>query len=474
MTDSPARPARTTLVRGLTLIPATAIVVTNVIGVGVFMKARVMTCNVGTPELVLLAYLVAGIFTIAGALTFAELGAMMPRAGGQYNYLGAAFGRPWAFAYGWMATLIDGAAGNAALALGFIIFLNDFLGGTLSSTRIQLITAGIIVSVTVLALASVRANGFFATVVTALKVLLVAGVGVAAFWYGDGTWGHFSETGAAGSCEGVPAEARLGLVGFGAAIIGALWSYNGWSQVASIAEEVRRPGWTLPRALVGGCMIIMVLYLLINAGYFYVLSPETIASVPETSSVAGELLVRLIGAAGASLLTIGLMLCSFGGLHSGTLIMSRVPYAMARDGLLPRTLATVSPRTRAPTRATLLLGACAIAVAVSGTFDVITDLIIFILLLFNGLSVASVYVLRRKFPNAERPYRMWGYPVVPALYLAATGWLMINTLLATPGRALAGLGVVALGFPLYWYYARRLPPARAEDWLEGKDPVDAS
>ena len=317
-----------------------AIVVTNVIGVGVFMKARVMTCNVGTPELVLLAYLVAGIFTIAGALTFAELGAMMPRAGGQYNYLGAAFGRPWAFAYGWMATLIDGAASNAAIALGLIIFLNDFLGGTLSSTEIHLITAGIIVSVTVLALASVRANGFFATVVTALKVLLVAGVGMAAFWYSDGSWGHFSESGAAGSCEGVPAEARLGLVGFGAAIIGALWSYSGWSQVASIAEEVRRPGWTLPRALVGGCMIIIVLYLLINAGYFYVLSPETIASVPETSSVAGELLVRLIGAAGASLLTIGLMLCSFGALHSGTLIMSRVPYAMARDGLLPRTLAS--------------------------------------------------------------------------------------------------------------------------------------
>ena len=463
-----------TLVRGLTLIPATAIVVTNVIGVGVFMKARVMTCNVGSPELVLLAYLVAGIFTIAGALTFAELGAMMPRAGGQYNYLGAAFGRPWAYAYGWMATLIDGAASNAATALGLTIFLNDFLGGTLSPAEIRLMTAGIIMSVAVLALASVRANGFFATVVTALKVLLVAGVGMAAFWYSDGSWGHFAESGAAGSCEGVPAEARLGMVGFGAAMIGALWSYSGWSQVASIAEEVRRPGWTLPRALVGGSVIIIALYLLINAGYFYVLSPETIASVPETSSVAGELLVRLIGAAGASLLTIGLMLCSFGALHSGTLIMSRVPYAMARDGLLPRTLAAVSPRTRVPTRATLLLGACAIAFAVSGTFDAITDLIVFILLLFNGLSVASVYVLRRKFPNAERPYRMWGYPVVPALYLAATGWLMINTLMATPGRALAGLGVVALGFPLYWYYARRLPPARPEDWLDSKAPVDAS
>jgi len=462
---SAPEPAAPTLVRGLTLIPATALVVTNVIGVGVFIKARVMTCNVGTPELVLLAYVVAGFITIAGALAFAELGAMMPRAGGQYNYLGAAFGRPVAFAYGWMATLIDGAASNAATALGLVIFLNDFLGGTLSAADIGLLTAGIILAVTVIALASVRANGWFATVVTAMKVLLIAGVGVAAFMYSDGSWGHFAMSGAAGSCEGVPANARLGAVGFGAAVVGALWSYSGWSQVASIAEEVRRPGWTLPRALVGGCVIIMALYLFINAGYFYVLSPETIAGIPETSSVAGELLVRLLGAAGASLLTVGLMLSSFGAVHAGKLIVARVPYAMARDGLLPRTFAKVSPRTRVPTHATLLLGACGIAYALTGTFDVITDLVIFILLLFNGLSVAAVYVLRRKLPEAARPYRMWGYPVVPALYLAATACLMINTLLATPGRALAGLGIVALGLPFYAWYARRLLPARSEDWL---------
>ncbi len=466
MSGSSSGPAAPTLVRSLTLVPATALVVTNVIGVGVFMKARVMTCNVGTPELVLLAYVVGGFFTIAGALAFAELGSMMPRSGGQYNYLGAAFGRPWAFAYGWMATFVEGAASNAATALGLVIFLNDFLGGTLSAGDIGLLTAGIILAVTVLALASVHANGWFATVVTALKILLVAGVGVAAFMLGDGSWGHFSMSGAAGACEGVPAEARLGLVGFGAAVVGALWSYSGWSQVASIAEEVRRPGWTLPRALVGGCALIMALYLLINAGYFYVLSPEAVANIPENSSVAGELLVRLLGAAGASLLTVGLMLCSLGATHSGTLIMPRIPYAMARDGLLPKTFAKVSPRTRVPTHATWLLGACAVAYALSGTFDAITDLIVFIMLLFNGLAVAGVYVLRRRLPQADRPYRMWGYPLVPALYLAATGFLMANTLLATPGRALAGLAVVALGLPVYAWYARRLPPARAEDWLD--------
>lgn len=465
-----SQPAATTLVRALTLVPATAIVVTNVIGTGVFMKARVMTCNVGSPELVLLAYAVAGVFTIAGALAFAELAAMMPRAGGQYNYLGAAFGRSAAFAYGWAATFVDAAAGNAALAIGLVIFLNDLLGGILPPDTARLLAAGVIAAVTVLVLASVRANGYFATIVTGLKVLLVAGIGIATFFYSDGSWQHFGQSGAAGACVGVPAEARLGLAGFGAAMIGALWSFSGWSQACAMAEEVRDPGRTLPRALIGGNVILIGLYLLVNAGYFYVLSPEEVASVPERSSVAGEVLVRLLGAAGASLLTAGLIVCSLGALHSSALLMARVPYSMARDGLLPAPLAAVSRRTRVPTLAALLIGAATVVYAWSGSFDVITDMAVFVLLLFNGLAVASLYVLRRKLPDAARPYRTWGYPVMPALFLLATAWLMVNTLLVTPGRALAGLAVVALGLPVYAWYARRLPPARSDDWLETPAP----
>lgn len=217
--------------------------------------------------------------------------------------------------------------------------------------------------------------------------------------------------------------------------------------------------------LIGGSALIIGLFLLINAGYFYALAPQAVANVPEASSVAGVVMVRILGAGGASLLTIGMMISTFGALHSLSLAVARIPFAMARDGLLPRTFATISARARVPTNAILLLGACAVGFAFSGGFDVLTDLIVFMLLLFNGLAVASVYVLRRTLPNAVRPYRVWGYPVVPALFLLATAYLMINTLLATPGRALAGLGIVALGLPLYAYYARRLPPNRPEDWL---------
>jgi APA family basic amino acid/polyamine antiporter len=169
------------LARGLTLVPTSALIVTTVIGTGVFVKARVMTCNVGTPWMVLLAYLVGGVLTLAGALTFAELNAMMPRAGGQYNFIGAAFGRVWAFLYGWMETLVDGAAGMAALAMAFVMFLNDILGGTLSPTQVQLFTVGTIVAVTLLSLASMHTNGLLATAITALKVLLVAGIGIASW-----------------------------------------------------------------------------------------------------------------------------------------------------------------------------------------------------------------------------------------------------------------------------------------------------
>jgi APA family basic amino acid/polyamine antiporter len=247
----------------------------------------------------------------------------------------------------------------------FIIFLNDLLGGTLSATQVQLLTAATIVAVTLLTLASMHTNGLVAAVVTARKVLLIAGIGVAAFLFSDGSWAHFTANGAAGACEGVSAGARLGITGFGAAIIGALWSYNGWATASFVAEEVREP--------------------LVNAGYFYALSPLAIANLHEAPSVAGSVMVRLLGASGASFLTLGMMLSTFGALHSLSITVARVPFAMASDGLLPHTFTTISPRSRVPAHAVLLLGACAVGFAFSGAFDVLTDLIVFMLLLFNGL-----------------------------------------------------------------------------------------
>ena len=457
------------LVRSLTLIPAAALVVTGVIGSGVFLKARVMTCNVGTPGMVLLAYFVAGIFTLAGALTFAELSTLMPRAGGQYNYIGAAFGRVWAFLYGWMETIIDGAGSSAALAIVFAIFFNDLVNGALSEKEAQFLAVGIIIIITALNFASARSNGLIATFVTFLKIALVVGIAVGAFILSDGSWSHYASTGAAGLCEGVPMESRLGIAGFGAAIVGALWSFNGWALVSYVAEEVDSPGRTLPRALIGGTVLLIVLYVLINASYFFVLTPEEIASVPESSSVAGEVIARFLGSGAAALMAIGLMLSSFGALHSSILTIARVPFALSRDGLLPRWISMVSKRSHVPIGGVIVLGVISIIFSVSGSFDLITDLIVFGLLIFNGLAVASVFVLRRKLPNAPRPYRVWGYPIVPGLFLLATVYLMVNTLVATPGRALIGLGIIACGLPVYAYYSRKVGPSKPEDFLRVDD-----
>ncbi|PAP75453.1 amino acid permease [Rubrivirga marina] len=459
-----------TLTRGLTLVPTAAIVIAVVIGTGVFVKARVMTCNVGSPGAVLAVYGLAGALTLFGALAYAELATMMPRAGGAYNYLGAAFGRRWAFLYGWMETFVGNGAGLAALAILFVVFLNDLVGGALAPWAVRLLPLAVLGVVVALNLTSVRASGRMATVLTAAKVALVLGIGMGAFWLGDGSWAHFGQTGAAAACADVPSRARFGVAGFGAAMIGALWSYNGWQYMVGVAGEVRRPSWTLPRALVGATVLIVALYVLINAAYFYVLPPEAVAAVSPASSVAREVAVRFLGAGAASAMAAGLVMSSFGTLYTSVLTTSRIPFAMAADGLLPAPLARISPRTRVPRNAVLLAGALGVVFAASGTFEILSDLFVFATLLFQGLTVGALFVLRRQRPEAERPVRTWGYPVVPALYLLAVGFLLVNTLVATPGRALAGLGLIALGLPVYAHYAHRLPPDDPADWL-GDEPA---
>ena len=289
------------LLKGIGLLAAISLMLTNAIGTGVFLKARVMICNVGTPGMVLLAYVVAGLFTLAGALVYAELSTLMPRSGGPYNYIGAAWGRVWGFLYGWMETFIDGAAGIAALAIVFVIFFNDLLAGVLSPAVSALLTVLTLVVVTVLNLFSVHANGILATIITGLKVAMLIGIAACAFLFGDGSWAHFDSSAADVSCEGVPESARSGLAGFGAAMIAAIWSYSGAAVIIMVAEEVRDPRRTLPRSMITSVTMIIVLYVLINAAYFYALTPETVAGLPESYSVAGAVVARVLGAGAASL-----------------------------------------------------------------------------------------------------------------------------------------------------------------------------
>jgi len=458
----------TGLVRGLGLTAATSVNIANMIGTGVFLKTRVMTCNVGTPAGVLAVWIVAGLLAFAGALTYAELTTMMPRAGGEYVFIRDAYGRRWGFLFGWTQFFIARTGSQAALAVGFAIFLNILTGGALSHTYFTLHLAGYsvpfgqlqVVALAVLALTTaincgaVSLGGGVASFLTVVKISLVLAIGIGAIGWATGDWGHLAQASTGGVCEGVSPAAQGGLAGFGAAMLGALWAYDGWNNVAPLSGEVRDPQRTLPRAFLGGMLVVGALYVFANVAYYYVLTPDEIASVSTSSSVATEVASRFLGGGAVTLVAAALMISSFGALHTSVLASARFPYAMAHDGLFFRGLSQVSPRTHVPVRALIAQGAWASVLALSGSFDTLTDYAIFALWIFYGLTIASVFVFRRRLPDAERPYRTWGYPVVPVVFLIVTAWLIVNTLMTAPVQSLIGLALIVLGLPVYWYWSR--------------------
>src|SRR5256712_4237166 len=338
------------LIRGLGLTAAIAVNVANIIGTGVFLKARVMTCNVGTPGIGLTVWLVAGLLSLAGALTYAELLAMFPRAAGEYGIMRDAYGRPWGFIYGWTEFAIARSASAAALAVGFAIFLNALLKGALNQTfftlpylnipfgRLQLVALAAIALTVLINCAAVTFSGGVATFLTSIKVLLLIAVGLGAFFYSGGDWSHLSQANIGGTCEGV-AITTGGLAGFAAAMLGALWAYDGWNNITFLAGEVKNPARNLPPGPHLSKFFVMWLYFLVNLRDYPVLPPTEVASVPASLSVAAEVVRRLLGAIALTLMAAAMMTSSFGALHASILATSRVPYAMARDRLFFKGLA---------------------------------------------------------------------------------------------------------------------------------------
>src|ERR1700678_2548530 len=466
-----ADPARGELTRGVGPWAAMAVNIANMIGAGVFLKSRVMTCNVGSADMVLVVWLAAGLLSLAGTFSYAEISAMMPEAGGDYVYLRRAYGRLVGFLYVWMVCTVARAGSQAALAVGLAIFMNVALGGALDRWHpgavffgghlrgLTLVALASIWAVALINCASVASGGRMALALTIVKVGLLLSVGIAAFVFAAGDWGHLAQSGLTGTCEGVASSARGGVAGFGAAMLGALWAYDGWQNVAPLAGEVRDPQRNLPRAFVGGTLVVGALYLFVNAAYYYALTPLQIASVPLSSSVATEVLKRFLGPMAVSMTAVALMISSFGSLHASVLANSRIPFAMARDGLFFRSLTRLSAHSNVPVRAILAQAAWASVLALSGSYDTLTDCVIFASWLFYGLVTASLFVFRRKMPDAPRPYRALGYPVIPLIFLMVTAALLINTFVAAPREAFQGVGLLAAGLPFYWFWSRRPAPA---------------
>jgi basic amino acid/polyamine antiporter, APA family len=475
----PISDERYKLIRGLGLIAAISVIIGNVIGTGVFLKARVMTCNVGSPEWVLLAWIAAGFLSLAGALTYAELTAMKPQAGGEYVFLRDAFGKRSSFLFGWMQMFIAKPGSQAAAGMAFAIGLNDFLdkqleyillktnilGYALEISTLQIVAVMMIVIFTTLNCASVIVSGQIATFLTFIKIGLIAFVGLGAFIWATGDVSHFSMMNTGGTCEGVADAAHFGspgysfTAGFAAAMLGALWGYDGWNNLTFVAGEVKNPNRNIPLAIIGSTILIIILYVFVHIGYFYVLDPTTIASVSKSSSVAKTVVAMFFGAdpatfatgVGITIFTVGLMLSSLGTLHTSILSGSRVPYAMSKDGMMIKSFGVLSI-TGVPIAALVFQGLLATILAMTGSFDTLTDYVIFGSWIFYALVTASIFVFRKRYPDAERPYRAWGYPVVPFVFLLVAGWLLINTIMTSPTQSLAGIGLIILGLPVYYYF----------------------
>ena len=486
---TPNTTEKITLVRGLGLVAAISIIIGNVIGTGVFLKARVMTCNVGDPTWVIVAWVAAGVLSLAGALTYAELSAMMPQAGGEFVFLKNAYGRVWGFLYGWMLIFVGKTGAQASIAVAFAIFLNDFLDGALKKTLVQtnifgyqyeltslqIIAVMMIVIITTINCASVAVSGQLATILTVVKIALIVLIGAGAFFLASGSFSHFALTNAGGACEGVADAVHYGLpgysftAGFGAAMLGALWGYDGWNNLTLVAGEIKNPQRNIPIALIGGTIVIILLYIFVNVAYFYVLTPTEIAGVSKDSSVAKEVAVRFLGTGALILMTAGLMGSSIGTLHTSILTGARVPYAMARDGAFFKKFGELSAATRVPIVALVVQGIWACLLALSGSFDTLTDYVIFGSWIFYALATASVFVFRRTMPDAARPYKTFGYPVVPILFLLAAGWLLINTMITAPVQSFAGIFLILIGLPIYYLITKNnLPEGGENNLTEGE------
>ena len=453
--------------RALSLRDAIALVLT-VIGTGVFLKTAPMAQLVGSPSKVLLAWLAAGILSLAGALTYAELGAMMPEAGGEYVFLREAYGDLPGFLFGWSSVMLIASGGLAAVSTAFASFLASFVPlsavftthdfhvlGQVVHWRLgiqQVVAVAVILLFSWVNSRGIKMGSRVQWAATVAKLGGIAIIVLGAFLLSRiGAWEHLK----------TPVTARIapaGVGAFGAAMLAALWAYQGWSNLPMVAGEIEKPERNVPRALIFGMLIVILVYLVTNLAYFYALPFGEILTSNSTAyrdalPVAAKA-AQTFSSYGAQIVSIAFMVSAIGALNGITMMNARVPFAMARDGLFFSPLANLSAISSVPVNAIWFQGIWACVLALSGTFDQITTSVIFAVWLFTALVGSSLFVLRNKLPAAPRRYRALGYPVVPALFVLVALWLVINTLTESPVESAAGLFLIALGLPFYFFFRR--------------------
>jgi amino acid transporter len=418
---------------------ALAVLVSMIIGSGIFRVPRAVAAATGSVAGVMFCWVLGGVIALCGVLSVAELSTMFPRAGGMYVYLREAYGGLTAFLLGW-TDLVALPAAIAAVALVFANYARAFV--PLGARETQGVAAALIVVVAAVNYRSLRLAALLQNVGTPAKVLALLGMTavIFAFGRGDGALAHHA---------GI-APTTLG--GVGVALITVLFSYDGWAQFSALAGEVRDPGRTLPRVFIGGMLLVIVIYLTANAAYLYALRIDEMATSP---IVAADALRRAVGPAAGSFVSALVLLSTFGALNSLVMAEPRLFYAMAEDGAFFRGLAAVHPRNRTPHIAIMFTTALALLYVGFRSFDQLAETFVIMTWPFFTLAVAGVFVLRRRRPDAARPYRTVGYPFVPIVFITAGILLLTNAVVKHPVSTLASFGVVLLGWPVYLYWAAK-------------------
>jgi APA family basic amino acid/polyamine antiporter len=466
---------RLELVRGLGAWASAAIVVGTMIGTGIFLKPAEMAREGRTVSVVFAAWIVGAILSIFGALSFAELGAAIPEAGGEYAYLRRAFGPVWGFLFGWMHSIVGRPSSLSSIAAGmmrFIGFLIPAVGAPLFTVHIgglghwiapydfvftwaQPLAVLWLAVMTGVNYLGVRLGGAVQVFLTAIKIMSVVIVIGVAFFAPNGATAHAPDPfwPAAGDGFGTIFAAFL------ATLAAALWAYDGWEDLNLVGSEVADPQRNFPRALVGGVALVAIIYLLFSAACLKVLPFESVAN---SQHIASDVVEHILGRGAATWITVAMAISALGSMNSSVLSGARVGYAMARDGIFFKIVGGIHQKFRTPGRSLIFQGLLASLMALTGTFEELTNLFIFAGWIFYGAAVVALFRLRRTEPHMPRPYRCWGYPWVPGLFVAGALALTINIWLERPGRSSIGLLLILAGLPFYKMWTRRDPSSADE------------
>ncbi len=458
----------TKLSRTLGLRSAILLVVSGIIGSGVFKKVAPMAAELGSPLLVLACWIMAGLISLAGALTYAEMAGMFPQSGGEYVYFKKVYGRLFAFMYGWGAFTVMRTATIAALSY---IFGQSLIALTGSGGQPVEITVKCIATALIAFLSWINYRGVsFAEGLSRILIYLVfvavAIIAVLGFQSESGSMNNLTQS----AQEHVTNPNRSLLGSLVVASLGAFWGYEGWNQIGYIGEEIKNPQRSLPIALGVGTSIVVGIYVLLNTVYLYVLPIDALAHLASTPGkiAAVEVVRQAAGWAGATFISILILVTTSNSTNASILMPARIFYAMASDGLFFKSVAIIHPRYKTPSVAILLQGLWSGVLVWSGSFDQLTDMLVFASFIFYGATALGVILLRHKQPDLHRPYRVIAYPLVPVFFCCCCALLVVMTLINQPREALTGLGLIATGLPFYWFWRKRPAISHVDDAVLNK------